>query len=238
MKKCIVVLYLIVTLCFVGCDSFNYYKGDNEGPRYDLLTVAIHSIIGAEGYTWHDDAPTIEVLELDEYNRTLFRYTDSWAVSKYSLVISQKTEGNEVYYYSDANFITSEDGDFDEKDIEQLKQDNDWNKELDDSKMISKKIEKQKGALDIDYNKVELSVKECCSQISIDVSTLNFFTSDDYGRTMYYVTPEERIDDIYIVILSVDLTYNENSIMKIEDKNNYLKELKDFKDLNGWNRPT
>ena len=92
MKKIVVVLILIITLCLVSCDPFNYYKGDRE----DLLTVAVHSIVGAMGYTWHSDAPEIEVVEIDEYGRTLFKYTDSFAVSEYSLIISQKTEGTYV----------------------------------------------------------------------------------------------------------------------------------------------
>lgn len=242
MKKYIAIFIVVIILLLVSCgDSFNYYIGD----RYDLLTVAVHSILGACGYTWHNDAPTIEVVEEDEYGRVLFRYTDPWATGEYSLLISQKADCKHVYYYPDYNFITNASGVFADEDVYQLKALNDWNKEFDDSKMIRKEISDRKIGVDIDYEKVENAIIGCCAKISIKVSTFNDYTFDDYGRTMYYLTPErsEHLtnddvkQDIYVIILSADLTYDEKSIIKIEDQYNYQHSLRDFKDLNGWNQP-
>ena len=40
----------------------------------------------------------------------------------------------------------------------------------------------------------------------------------------------------YVIILSADLKYNQNSIMELKDYYNYQTDLKKLKDLNNWNQ--
>ena len=231
------ILLSILILTVSSCDRFYSYKGE----RYDLLTVALNSLLGAKGEMFmNPDGPTLEIIEVDEYGRVMFSYFENNTFSTYSLLISQKVKNDYVYYYADNNFISNADGEFSEEEISVLKNSNDWNQKLDEDKMIYNKIVKNKIKPNIDVNKVlEAATNELLGK-DIYYSHSQYCTSDSFGRNMYvFEASNKTLNDVqfqYVIILSADLKYNQNSIMELKDYYNYQTDLKKLKDLNNWNQ--
>lgn len=230
------ILLCILILTLSSCDRSHSYKGE----RYDLLTVALNSLLGAKGEIFmQPEGPTLEIIEEDEYGRVMFSYFENNTFSTYSVLISQQVKNDYVYYYADNNFISSADGEFTEEEILLLKNSNDWNQKLDEEKMICNKIGKNKIKPNIAIDEI---LKQATNELlgnDINYSHSQYCTSDSYGRNMYvFETRNKTLNDAhqYVIILSADLKYNQNSIMELKDYYNYQKDLKTFKDLNNWNQ--
>ena len=236
---------MVVVLLFITTGCYNYcYSGDNS----DLYTVAINSLLWNLGYstlTERSCDSEIEIMERDSYGRVLFSYTEKsysgGEIAFSSLLISQKTEDNYVYYYPDYNFISvpknsssNEKIVFSNEEIEILKKNNDWNKEIDLKRCVKKEVSNQK-------KEVPLSEKELDDILSnykeYDNKIFNYLTRDDYGRFICYgwiLTDLKR--EYLVILLNPDLTYNVETCFYIpNDYYNYQDEFKQFKELNKWN---
>ena len=235
-----VVLLLFVLTNLLSCDFFKNYRGGEE----ELFTVAVNSILGSDGSVWHGDRPVIEVLEEDDFGRILFYYYEQDAVSSHNLIISQKVLGDYVYYYPDYNIITNFVNNFSDAEIESLKQHNDWDKALQEDKMVCKRISGEKECLEFDEDSVLASLSEI---MNTDKENFQYwyFTSDDFGRSAYLLLlydAESAVNSVgkfeyeyYVVILQKDYSYNENSMIKLKDNYNYQDQLSEFKKINNWN---
>lgn len=144
------VLLIILTVVLTSCDPPTFvYRGDNQA----LYTAANNSILGMKT----GEVDELYVVEKDAYGRTLyFVKTKSWmnhGEDNYvaALLISQADSDTEVSYYEYENVIwlyTSYfniDSDtvfsfFTDEQISQLKERNDWNKNIDFDKLITKNI--------------------------------------------------------------------------------------------------
>ena len=139
-----VIFCIMVFICFIGCEPTFYHYNNIE-----LYTIAAYSI------PYVDEMGTkIEVLEKDSYDRVLFQvqfgsnklYTQSRPVETsntwmYAYVISQKVSNEKVYYYEDECFqLYYEKEAFTESELNQLKDRNDWNRSIDEDRLISKTI--------------------------------------------------------------------------------------------------
>ena len=239
MKKLVCVFLCVLTVFLTGCYDF-VYKYD--GNRWDLFTVASNSLLGVVGTVYKQrEGPHLEILEEDEYGRTLFYYCEKAEISTHSLLIAQKTEGDYVYFYPYINFIDSEMNCFSDDEIMQLKNQNDWGLAIDETKMQRVKIvyscpgiNSQRKEIFDDIREYE-SIEEDVYQYHIPCQV------DDYGRELLLFKGlyGDKIlwSEYYVVIVGIDKTYSRKSIMKLEKMTGYQEELKQFKEANNWNQP-
>lgn len=233
----ILVVIMLILLC--SCDRFHNYKGDD----YDLFTVATNSMIGTKGAVFmRPDGPTLTVKENDSYGRTLFYYWENSSFSTHSILICQKAEGDYVFYYEDCNFISKGENNFTDEEINKLKEANDWNKELDESKMIKKPIIKNKQKINRKYE--TSTIEEALERVTYGALDGGY----EYGFHEYCYSNENNSKNLFLVcmrasgqqeknllvILNNDCSYGNNCVMELKDYKNYQEDLKQFKEINNW----
>ena len=254
----IIALVIIINLGISGCGG-RYYRGDYP----ELFTVALNSLLGASGVAPNlIDDPEIIVLEKDSYGRTLFMY-DEGGWFGVSILISQKSDGNYVYFYPHYNFIIFEA--FSEMtsriarnglrkehlypeiiaQINELKQKNDWNYELDLERSTRREIEvyynfDRKGPVRdevlLELYNIALGDDAWENPLRFYV---NFLTTDDYGRSVYLGTGGEWDNQRHVVMFFQPDGYfdEEKGVMELKDMFGYQTALREFKELNDWNQP-
>ncbi|MBE6548604.1 MAG: hypothetical protein E7667_07015 [Ruminococcaceae bacterium] len=243
MKKFMAIIFMAFSLILVGCE----YKYSGDYPQ--LYTVAINSLLWNHGLSTATDRfidPTIDIIQKDQYGRILFQYTEKSftpSVAFSSLIIMQYSTQEDVYYYEDVNFISKEkvshshvQVEFDLTEIESLKEINDWNKDLNLDKCISKEISRTKAKPQIDEN----TLKEMFEENGYYNDSTFLLSTDDYGRFICYscvsTINNGVLEDQYLVILfQNDLTY---AVFSPKSFYNYQEELKEFKAKNNWNCQT
>lgn len=236
MKRIAVILLTFVILLFSGCrDSYKYYE---DYPEF--FSIAIYTLLGVTG----GDGDEIEILEKDTKGRTLFSFstidnpTNSDKSGLYSIMICQKTDSKYAYYYPDYNFITAPTReDISEEEILELKARNDWEKELDESKIIKVKIvRKREKENSRDSRKFEIFK----NKVNFDNEEINMFSlgKDKNNRWLYYAIVQDRekhkYKRSYMLILNKDFSYQDSYIQQAEDIWNYQDQLKRFKEINNW----
>lgn len=235
-KIFIILLCALMLTAFCGCDRFHKYKGTD----YDLYTVAINSLVGAHGEIFmRPEGPTLNIVETDNYGRTLFYYYEKNAISTHSMIISQKSENGFVFYYEDFNFISKATEQFATEEIDELKCKNDWNMPIDESRLVKKEIVKQKSKNSFN----ESTVEEQFAKILGEKWELFYFgrelTTSEDGKTIVlavgiYDRHGESIKKDYVLILDKEGNLAENAMMELTDFYNYQEQLKQFKADNGW----
>ena len=240
-KKLSLFLTIVICLNMFGC-SRPPYKGKHQG----LYTVALHSLLWINGLSYQTDLlcdPNIQILEQDSYGRVLFTYTEKkFADFSFScLLVSQKEDGNYVYYYADYNFllVKKEDSNSDEcvafsnDDIERLKVMNDWERELDLNKCERKLICDRKNDIPLSGKQLDMAIdghNNCHGS-----QNFYYFTEDSYGRFICY---GYVLDDYFAILFNPDLTYNPETCYFVpSDYYNYQEEFRAFKERNHWNQP-
>lgn len=135
MKKAIIIL-LLITFFLTGCDA-GYSRTSAGASGFDgALSVIQVGVPYIGAMDLRLDA--IKLLETDNYGRNLFIY--EMGLSPISaLLIVQKTEEPFVYYYEDHCYMIQESGpdNFSAHDIDVIKSNNDWNKPLDEDRMMA-----------------------------------------------------------------------------------------------------
>ena len=236
----IIIFSVIVLLGFTGCQ----YKG-YSGKRVDLYTVAVNSILWNNGYSYLTERvtdPKIEVIEEDEFGRTLFTYYEKYysEITFSSLIISQGSIEGEVYYYEDCNLLVKQQEPYSKQlekfssdEINYLKAVNDWGETLDLNKCVKKKIDKHKQSIPVD-EKI-FSDKAASHFNFIDKSfylQLDYLTCDANNNYVVYGVFSGEEDIFFAAMLTPD-----NEIIDCfipTDPYNYQSEFKDFKAKNGW----
>jgi len=252
MKKIVIIIVLIISLTLiVGCDYQNEYRENNS----ELQVVARNSLLGVQGH----ESDFIKILEIDNFGRTLFCYTSNApAISQdYKLIailISQKTDKNHSYFFDGINYLVSflEDDSFiskptddniysifSQKQIDQLKLYNDWNKEINLNNLFEVDITRRKDDI-LD----RASIDKIAREINIDFTApfYNYLTTDSNGNFIYFLRSnyyDEKLRiyyyyDSYIVYFDKNKNYEIDKIEKIDDIYNYQNQLYDFKLNNGW----
>jgi len=189
------------------------------------------------------------------------------------IFISQKTDKKEgyVYYYPDYNYLVYAGlpwphGDMLEgwarspelaDDIEWLKEKNDWEMPFDESKCVRAEISERDIAVDAMLEGTLLVPVESRGAARTNINWLigseysegglSHFTSDEYGRYIYYSTIRNATSSeestsrplkFYIVMFGPDGSFDpETGIIEVEDIWDCQDELKAFKERNGWNTP-
>lgn len=244
-KKVLLIIPLVFVLVLSSC--YNGYAG----KRSDLYSVAINSVVWSNGYSWGADFKMnskIEIIDVDQYGRTLFTYTesvyDTTKIAFSSLIICQASTAKEVFYYEDVNYIVKEQvlyipyqKEFNEEEIENLKLINDWNKEINYSKCIKKDI--RKGKLNIPHEKeIKNQILDEFDMTSDCIWFAHYLTSnfDNTKYIMYGYVGNTREDGTYFIGL---VEKGENNTIKINtivplDVYNYKNEFVEFKQANNW----
>jgi hypothetical protein len=259
--------FLMLSGCIVPSDPPPYLY---RGPYVDLNCVATNSILGIFGV----DNNNIVIIDEDSFGRQMFIYWgNSDAASTqlradkppaiYSILISQKTDSMEVFYYPDYNFILYKDNrearywpkneellglanDAAIADnIEWLKQNNDWEKPIDNSKCVSVMVSRKNRVAE---SQTPLVPEEAWKKVyelvddQQDYYSRTFFaylTSDKYDRHIFFfrvVNEDEIYTKSYVVMFNKDGSFDpDQGIMEIIDVWDYQDDLKAFKDKNGWN---
>ena len=239
MKKTLIILILITAMLLTSCFGEYEYSGDYP----ELFSVSINSLLWTMGQSYGADFvcdPEIKIIEQDQYGRILFEYEEAYFgdLEFKSLLIMQHSDENRVYYYEDINFISKEiDGPnvvFDAEDIEALKLNNDWGKEVNLEKCVKKEISQSKEDPPVEEAKFD--------EIFSDYEGYSFnrtylSTQDEYGRYLCHsrirITNGDTYSEKYVVVLfQTDLSY---LIMEPSSILEYQNELKEFKELNNWN---
>ena len=209
---CVIVLCIIVLCGITACKPYRY-----KGNHIELFSVAVNNIFGAYGYQVfesYDYDPFIEVLETDDYGRTLFFFTQDtggfWGITDggafgTAIFIMQKSDDEFVYYYQDDCYIphripkglTSIPEDYreglPEEQIETLKERNDWNKEINLGKCTKAVISDQAPSGKLKASKCEPIIKAYAVQNGYTGDEITMFrhdifcNADVYGRELYYV---------------------------------------------------
>lgn len=251
-KFAIIKLVCLVTcVCIIIFCSSCGYKG-YAGDYIDLYTVAINSVLWNNGHSYGADRAIdskLELIEEDTFGRKLFTYYESYysgaKLSFSALLISQYASEEYVYYYEDYNYILLEQElyasaikNFANEDIEYLKIQNDWDKEINLDKCIKKEISNTKQQIPIESQIIK---EKAVEKFGLMEGKFNIFmdmlTYDSEGNFILYgsIIKSYEDEDIYFATLVMP---NDNS-QDIEffvplDIYNYHEEFIKFKQENGW----
>jgi signal peptidase I len=263
----VVLPLLILSGCIVPSDPPAYlYRGDHV----DLNCVATNNILGIFAV----DNNNIVVVDEDFYGRRLFIYWGNSNAASYQLrydkppaiygiLISQKTDGDTVYFYPDYNFVIYKDNRetrswpkneylleyaYDAAiadDIEWLKNQNDWEKPIDESKCVSVKVSRKNRAAEsktplVPDEALEKAYKQVAASDDIySWGLFNYLTSDQYDRHICFfrcIREDDVYTKSYVVMFNKDGSFDQShGIMEIADVWHYQDQLKAFKEKNGWN---
>ena len=208
---CVIFLSTIALLGITACKPYRY-----KGDYIELFSVAVNNLFGAKGYQVfesYDFHPFIDVLETDDYGRTLFFFTEDaggfYGVTDgrafgTAIFIMQKSDDEFVYFYQDDCYIpyrmpkglTSIPEDYrDDLPLEQiktLKERNDWNREMNLGKCTKAEISDQDPSGKLKASECEPIIKEYAKQNGYNGDDTLFryeifCNSDSYGRELYYV---------------------------------------------------
>lgn len=252
MKKlsALVLLLVLTLLILTGC--YSGYSGEHT----DLYTVAINSISWTFGHSFGADFPMdseIEIIEQDQYGRTLFTYYEEFYsggdITFSSLVVCQSSNEQHAFYYEDVNFIVKEQevdipwpvNEFTNEEIEQLKLANDWNKPLNLEKCVKKELVTEKP--DIPHEKkIEKIIEEDFQLDARDTIFVHYLTksavSDNYIIYGYLRGCTDFHIDFHIYFIGLVEIEND----KIKDVHflqptnvfDYQTELMEFKKAHNW----
>lgn len=248
MKK--VFAFLLVTVIIISlssCDDHLKYKSNNP----ELQVVATNSLLGISGH----ETNQIIIFEKDEFGRVMFSFfngANSGDEDVLAILIAQKTTNQDAYYYDNKNFIicgvkTNQTVDkdfvlqhFSKEQIDRLKKDNDWNKELNEQKLFKVKITRKKSD-----NISTQRQRKVFESVSHDFNTGYSIplATDKNGKTIYFMRSFERDEkagrysatDSYLIMFDADKRVNKTTgIAEIHDLWNYQQELENFKEANDW----
>ena len=254
------VVIVLLTVFSTGC----FYRG-YIGEYPEAYTVALSNIPGLHGYSGNGEAiwdPYISIIEKDGYGRTLFSYSEN-GINEFIIAVQQSDEENVLYYPDDCyvfieNASENDNGnvsDFaNQNEYEALKELNDWEKPIDESKCESAEIIKirQDGRIRPNDALFEKIVREYHENSGRNIHPANisfvghfdYLCSDDFGKELFvvYTGFEEYTDKTkiqynytFLVVLNPDMSYDASTVVIIEDITTPANQMKTIKDQNGWN---
>jgi len=243
MKKFVLIILVICVVLFLSaCDPTMRYKEENP----ELHVIATNSLLGVSGY----ENDSVFVLEHDDYGRTMFSYTGaSTNGSVLAILISQKTNEKDSFFYDNVNFIFCEANEykatkdiiinyFTEKELEKLKQTNDWNKEINENKLFKVPITRIK-SIYLEMQEELAAFQKVSEDYHRGYSVPVTLGSD--GKILYYMIGMKHEEQgysksgAYLFMFDKDgEVLEETGITEVIDVWNYQEQLKEFKEANNW----
>ena len=244
-------IFLFCTLIFLTSCFFDEFEYQGDYP--ELFSSALGSILGTIGYEPHGLGfipPTIEILEVDDFGRVLFAYSEDSTgdTTGFSRLILQKTEGEYAYFYPHYNFITNRyrSRSFTLEEINALKEANRWNQEMSDNSEFAKvRITRQKEAGPIPDKQLRGVYNDIFTDRQLTRSNnMRYWTihlrDDNFGRSVYFSEGRSNGRYIFTVLFfhADPIIDSEIGILELSNRFNYQTELRLFMEANGWNTPS
>lgn len=234
MRKTLIFIFIFYIVFLTACESGTRYEGD----KYAFFTEAMHSLISCRGWI-HGNAkigPQITKIEEDDYGREFFLYYENY----YYYMISQKKDDNYVYYYEDFNYVSCSDfHNLKDESIANLKDLNDWGRELDLGKCVKKSIIKNRKELEKKFDKSkigEIINETYYNNFNIQVCT--YITSNGEKQLILIEGYKEQTRTNLLLIINENYQFSTNCIYEIDDEsywlNDYQEDLREFKEKNKW----
>lgn len=244
-------LILLSVILLTSCDFSPTAGHGTPKEDFPLFSIVMVGTVGGEGIG------VVGRTEEDEYGRILFQFSIGNLMNSYfnglrGYGICQKIDGEYAYYYDDFWYIgATQFEDISEDDIIRLKETNDWGKEIDESKPLSKVKSFSKA---YETNLFDISEKEeesamelfgelkNISDDKLENYDISYSCRDSSGKTLFYIaTGEDRYAEeayktskMYAIIVDENGVAEEKSILDIEDPYNCAAEVSAFKIANGW----
>ena len=268
MKKTIKIKALgicCLALIMQGC-SYRFQPGPKKFQDEEngaLVVQAENNLLGI-----YDNWETYcEELEEDSYGRKMyvFRGKSDIAIEElnesnsyiWAILIQQKKEDGYVYYYEDISyilrdfnfnvgenhdkFIDKTIGSLSDSEINKLKEENDWDKEYNEEKMIKKEIinfgVSYKNKIVDKKRQEQVFANHFLGRYPKSRRFYTYLTSDDYGRHIYFcrtIDEKERYDHSYLVMFYGTEDYK---ILELSNVWDYRDEIIEFKKENNWGKP-
>jgi len=258
-------LTVLILLSLAGCTPAS---GDD---RF-LHVVAHNSLLGVG----EDRQDQIVILEEDDFGRVLFAFA-GWGMTSetgrmgddiLAALIVQRTTRRHAYFYDGINAILYDIGGlplqttpfnfldeafvmerFSEEQLEQLKEENDWNKELEESRFFRVRVSwrhKREYMTDVSIP-TQREAFESVSEYLHHPSLSAPLTTDKNGNVIYFMREfySRREGEEVIRYLARSFLFmfdsdgnliEETGIMELPDENlwDYRDQLREFKEANGW----
>ena len=179
----------------------------------------------------------VSVLEEDDYGRIMFSYSAPNVTTQETetvLVMCQKIDDEYVYFYEDICYTFQ----YDNQDaIKVIKEQNDWNQPLDQSKM-SRRPNQITFDLFITSNSTLLYgnvIQAAARELGVSssqVTQLHFIDADNSGNELYWSgSSENSTNQSYLLLVSSDYDV---CVMKLDDDVGISAVISDLKSENGW----
>ena len=251
----IIVTIMGLALLLASCHARDY---DYEGYYPELYSVAVHSLLGVVGSAGSSPASDsfIEIVAEDDYGRLLFIYLE---YDHFAMVIAQTSNDKHAYFYPDVNFITVDmrghrprpiyhyharlpeliDQYFSTDEISALKEANDWDQELDKSRMMRVEITRNRprGPVDDDIL-VEFNIRALGRGNTWGHRAhVRYLRSDRDGRSIFLSMGHPANNKVAVLLFNADGTFDEINgymIMTRDCLYDYQDRLQEFMDRNGW----
>ena len=249
MKRFILtVIFLSFMMSLTSC----YRKNSiDETGRRDIHYIVTNSVPYVLGGDWMLDY--IYYKETDAYGRELFVYNLELRMSTEDIdvwVICQKTVGDQTYYYQDFCYYTCLEGnDISVDALEELKERNDWNKPLDEAKMVSSYCGVSSSRLDdfefyLQTSKGDRIKEEIRKKFELPQNSyvlLDGIGRDAQGDVIIFVlilnradtTVEDKVLGRYLVRYSGELTSAMINYTSVGDSFNLQEEIHGFRTGDG-----
>ena len=236
LTKITAMLCLAVTFVLSACScGYSGYRGDYRAA-YTLVYTQVPDTRGALQWGPGFSDPQLLLLKTDSQGRGLYLYFEDTA-GPLSIVITQKESKDKVYFYPEKSALSfkTPDSIYDisnkklpeekllslyrelcsENVLSEFKSSNDWDKPIDESKLDSAPIQKQRLSVPWDYRTDEVNLDDSTwREYMLSVAVKNghnvpekflngylgmnvyesWMATDSYGRRLYYIESQYHVN--------------------------------------------
>lgn len=231
---CCFLMMMIFTGCLTSCISDSLLEIDS--PHLLLTACVYYSVPGF--YQSDMKGVRVETIETDDYGRTLVLCEKfNWLTEQYesAYVICQKYGDATICFYEDINYTwVDEFG----KNLENLKRQNDWNKEINEAKFSSRNkikvtidlcLVKALPFSDFSDEKFYISLSEYCRINKEEITSVQYCDWNGQNQVLYMI--KLKNDEKFFCI--VDKEYNTFAV-KIENPYDLSNDICELKRQSNW----
>lgn len=231
MKRYIITVFVClgILVTFVSCKD--------TVPRLEMAVCGSYGVPGMICYDLKGGKFDCEILEEDSHGRILYEYTTKNVITdkeETTLVICQMFDSEYVYFYEDKCYLLPG---YENSEIDTLKEQNDWNEALDQSKMSRREINISFDLVLITDSEIETnSVRSVCrKKLGINdkqLEELCVLDTDHNGHELYWLCVLSNESEAhYLVVASTGYAV---SIFPLEDGVMDSAAIAEFKRESGW----
>ena len=228
MSKKILCCFVLIVLMLTSCSTFSEKGMLAATGSYAVPGMSAGNIKGTE--------VVCNILDEDQYGRLIYEFEAHNVITQKrekAIVIVQRYTDESVWFYEDICYLIEE---YQQFDIDTLKEKNDWDKPLNEAKMTSR-------GYNVTFDLVlqrESNVKpfdlrsKVANKLSIAENHLDFCLLDSTanGNDLYWFSANVNGETQTYYVIS-DNNYNVK-MHRITETDNFINELDEFKSLAGW----